>query len=423
MLQIGRQRTEKRRVFSAYLLHRPKRLLFLVGVVCLALGWNQTTAVSMASRTAFLFRHLSLLPTSSSAALPPHLPWGALPTITPFSSSSSKSTQISPRTPNMPVPTENCFFILDATSFLYRSYYSKYQLNDYEETDRPLLLLGKEFAQIMTQHNPAYVAAAFDGPRDQVFRRDLFPAYKRNREAQPPELLALVPRAMAYLEALGCRGVFRSTRHEGDDLMGSLSHMAKAVAPDVTVVLVTEDKDMFCLVDDRTLVMHPRTLEVFDAARVEAKLGVPPSLVGDLLSLAGDPVDGIPGVKGVGPQTAVRLLRAFGSLDNLYANLEDVAALPNLRGAKTLAAKLTQQKEDVRVYRSVVALACDVALQLPRAPDPRWPGTSPLEGLRYGGVDEIEGESLLLEAMGAPGIGRGPFLQLLRHQRQRSVPF
>lgn len=292
--------------------------------------------------------------------------------------------------------------------------------------DLPPLSLGKEFANLMSQHKPAYVAACFDGKRDDVFRRALFPAYKQNRDAQPPELLALVPRAMTYLQALGCVS-FRSPTHEGDDLMGSLSYMTRALAPDVTTILVTEDKDMMCLVDESTFVMHPRTLQVFDAAAVEAKLGVPPSLVADLLSLAGDPVDGIPGVKGVGPQTAVRLLKAFGSLDNLYANLDEVAAVPNLRGAKTLAEKLQKQKQEVWIYRSVVALACDVKLELPLSSSPSSSLLSFMEQLRYVGVDEVGGEALMEEAMGAKGVGKGPYLKLLKEQQKeqqrRSVPF
>ncbi|GAB5030960.1 dna polymerase i [Nannochloropsis oceanica] len=324
-----------------------------------------------------------------------------------------------------PAPSSEFFFILDATSLLYRSYFSKYQLNDYDgKIDKPLLLLGKEFAQLVSRHNPAYVAACFDGRRDDVFRRALFPGYKQNRDAQPAELLALVPRAMTYLRALGCVS-FRSPIHEGDDLMGTLSHLACTLSPNVTTILVTEDKDMMCLVSDqgKTFVMHPRTLQIFDEAAVESKMGVPPSLVADLLCLAGDPVDGIPGVKGVGPQTAVRLLRAFGSLDNLYANLDAVAAVPNLRGAKTLAEKLRKQKEDVWIYRSVVALACDVKLELPMLSSPSSSSWVSLEHLRYLGVDEVEGEALMEEAMGAKGVGKGPFLKLLKEQQRPSVPF
>jgi len=293
--------------------------------------------------------------------------------------------------------------------------------------DLPPLPLGKEFANLMSQHKPAYVAACFDCTRDDVFRRALFPAYKQNRDAQPPELLALVPRAIIYLQALGCVS-FRSPTHEGDDLMGSLSYMARALAPDVTTILVTEDKDMMCLVNENTFVMHPRTLQIFDAAAVETKLGVPPSLVADLLSLAGDPVDGIPGVKGVGPQTAVRLLKAFGSLDNLYENLDEVAAVPNLRGAKTLAEKLRKQKEDVWIFRSVVALACDVKLELPLSSSSSSSSLlSSLEHLRYLGVNKVRGEALMEEAMGAKGVGKGPYLKLLKEQQKeqqrRSVPF
>ena len=311
-------------------------------------------------------------------------------------------------------PSHELFFVLDATSFLYRAFYSKYELQGFD-TEMPLILLGNAFAELMKTQRPAFVAAAFDGPRDSVFRRELFPAYKRNRDEQPVELLALVPKAIVYLQALGCKGVYRSEAHEGDDLMATLRDAARLKAPGLTTVLVTEDKDLLSLVDAKTLVLHPRTLEVFDAARVEQKLGVPPHLVCDLMALAGDAVDGIPGVKGVGPQTAVRLLKAFGSLENLYANLDGVATVPNLRGAKTLGEKLRKQQEDVFLYRQVVTLACDVDL----------PGlhSMPMEELRYTGVDELNGDALLEEAMGAPGVGRGPYVKLLKDQQKAYVPF
>ena len=90
-------------------------------------------------------------------------------------------------------PSPSCFFVLDATSFLYRAFYSKYELQGFD-TERPLILLGNAFAELMKTHRPAFVAAAFDGPRDSVFRREIFPAYKQNRDEQPSELLALVPK-------------------------------------------------------------------------------------------------------------------------------------------------------------------------------------------------------------------------------------
>lgn len=305
--------------------------------------------------------------------------------------------------------------MVDSTSFLYRAWHAKKTLEGFDdEVHTPLILMGNDFARLVSRNRPAFLSAAFDGPRNSVWRRQVYPAYKANRDEQPAELLALLPKAKNYLRALGCRGVFQSETHEGDDLMSTLREFARREAPAMTTVLVTEDKDMLQLVDSHTLVLHPRSLEVFDVARVEAKMGVPPSQLCDMMALAGDQVDGIPGVKGCGPQTAVRLMKAFGSLENMYANIDDVPSVPNLRGAEKLHEKLVKQKEDVFLFRSIISLVPDVECGL---------SALTMDDMRYEGVDLHRGEDLLAEAMGEKGVGLGPYLKLQREQRRQYVPF
>ena len=201
------------------------------------------------------------------------------------------------------------------------------------------------------------VVAVFDA-KGKTFRDDMYPDYKANRPPMPDELREQIAPIHGIVRAMGLpflcvEGV------EADDVIGTLARQASEQGRDV--VISTGDKDMAQLVDSHTTLVNTMTDTVMDEAGVEQKFGIPPCLIIDFLALMGDKVDNIPGVPGVGEKTALGLLQGIGSLDEIYASLDKVAAL-SFRGAKTMAPKLEAEKENAYMSYELATIKTDVAL-------------------------------------------------------------
>lgn len=177
-----------------------------------------------------------------------------------------------------------------------------------------LTCMALQFARLIRDVKPKYVAVTFDSGR-KTFRTDMFPEYKQQRSATPPELVPLFELAPKVLTAMGCR-CFQQVGYEADDLMATIGSWARKRG--LSVVHVSTDKDMLQLIQPGVHVMKPRTQEILGVAEVDQKFGVPPNMLRDYQALAGDSVDNIPGVKGIGPKMACKLLLYFGSIDAMY---------------------------------------------------------------------------------------------------------
>ena len=176
------------------------------------------------------------------------------------------------------------------------------------------------------------MGVAWDAPGP-THRHRQFEAYKLQRPGMPKDLVEQIPWVRRSLEALGLP-LLEMPGYEADDILATAARRLHDSA--IELVLVTADKDALQLVDPRVTVLSVlgRTGErvVYDAEKVKEKWGVPPERIPDILALMGDSIDNIPGVPGVGEVTAQKLLREFGSLETLYANLAVVTG-PKLREA------------------------------------------------------------------------------------------
>jgi 5'-3' exonuclease len=159
--------------------------------------------------------------------------------------------------------------------------------------------------------------------------------------------------------ALGA-ATYIDDRHEADDLIATLCRQLTAAGH--RVVVVTSDKDLAQLVSDRVTLYDFGKGQRYDAAGVEATFGVRPGQIVDLLALAGDPVDNIPGVPGIGRKTAAELLAAFDNLDRLYAHLEELRT-SRLRAAKSLYGKLRDHRDIAFLSRRLATLADDAPVR------------------------------------------------------------
>ena len=210
---------------------------------------------------------------------------------------------------------------------------------------------------------PDHVAAAFDVSLTSSFRNDLYPDYKANRDPAPPELKRQFALCREITAALGVRSC-ADTSYEADDLIGTLAAGSRRDGQRVTIV--SRDKDMLQLLEDGDAMWDLTGGKRVRHDQVPNALGVRAEQVVDYLGLAGDSVDNIPGVPGVGPKTASRLLEHFDSLEHLYADLQRVATLP-LRGASKLGDKLALHREQAELSRELARICCDVPMEVDKA--------------------------------------------------------
>ncbi|RQW88062.1 MAG: ribonuclease HI [Geobacter sp.] len=207
-------------------------------------------------------------------------------------------------------------FLLDGSSYIYRAYYGVRDLatsggmptNAVFGFTRMLLCLLQE-------HSPEYLAVVFDRPREETFRRELYPEYKANRDAMPEDLVLQVPYIRKVLQALNIPAL-EAPGFEADDVIASLAR--RSAAEGLRVTVVTGDKDLMQIVGERICLLDTMKDCCSGPLEVLERFGVPPELVPDVLGLAGDTADNIPGVPGIGEKTAAKLVKQFGSLEGVF---------------------------------------------------------------------------------------------------------
>lgn len=206
---------------------------------------------------------------------------------------------------------------------------------------------------------PTYVAVAFDQRRANSYRSRIYPAYKANREPAPADLVVQFERCRELCRHMGL-AMFVDPEYEADDIIGTLATRMREAG--VRSAYITRDKDLAQLMRDGDLFWDFGAREQFGYHDIERHFGVRPERFADYLALTGDEVDNIPGVPGVGHRTAASLMKAFGSLEEIYADLASVARL-QLRGAGTLGARLSEHRESTYLARRLTRISCDLSLR------------------------------------------------------------
>jgi len=257
--------------------------------------------------------------------------------------------------------TQPPLVLVDGSSYLYRAFHALPPLHT--STGLPTGAVKGVLNMLLSlrrQYPDSPFAVVFDA-KGPTFRDELFEHYKSHRPPMPDDLRVQIEPLHACVRALGLpllciEGV------EADDVIGTLAR--SSAAADRPVVISTGDKDMAQLVNGHITLVNTMTGSVLDTDGVKEKFGVGPELIIDFLALMGDKVDNIPGVPGVGEKTALGLLQGLGGgLDTIYANLEQVPALP-IRGAKALPAKLEEHREMAYLSYQLATIKTDVALDI-----------------------------------------------------------
>lgn len=251
-------------------------------------------------------------------------------------------------------------YLIDASVYVFRAHYS--MPDDMVDGDgNPVnALYGycRFLGDFIERVNPEHVAVLFDESLTTSFRTEIYPEYKANRDPAPEELKRQFAQCRRYTNALGLLE-WGSPRYEADDLIGTLVEHGRTVNRPSTIV--SRDKDLAQLMGKEDVFWDFAGKGKIGYDKVPEVFGVWPEQIADFLALAGDAVDNIKGVPGVGKKTATVLLEAFGSLDNIYDNLDKVCEV-NVRGAKTLGDKLETHKDDAMLARKLTGIACDAPI-------------------------------------------------------------
>ncbi len=246
-------------------------------------------------------------------------------------------------------------YLIDASPYIFRAFFSlpSSMVSPAGEPVGAVYGFAGFLIRLIGEEEPSHLALAFDRSLNTSFRNEIYPAYKAQRELPPPELVGQLAASEELAQSFGA-ATFSDERYEADDLIATLC--GQLTAQDCSVVVVTSDKDLAQLVDDRVTLYDFAKGRRFDASAVVEKFGVRPHQIADYLGLAGDSVDNIPGVRGVGAKTAVALLERFASIEELYSNLDQVADLP-IRGARSLGGKLEAGRELAALSKRLATVA------------------------------------------------------------------
>ncbi|MCX7974756.1 MAG: DNA polymerase I [Candidatus Aminicenantes bacterium] len=244
-------------------------------------------------------------------------------------------------------------FLIDGNSILYRSFFAIQRLSTSSGFPTNAIYgFLNTLRKIQEQEKPSHLGIVFDTGKP-TLRHKTFEKYKAQRKPMPDDLQIQVPYLKKVIQALRIP-LFEYENYEADDVLASLAKLAADQG--ILTIIVTTDKDLFQLVNDKTIIYNPAKDLYLDQEKVKEIFGVAPEQVVDVLSLWGDPSDNIPGVPGIGEKTSKTLIQQFGSLDNLLANLEKVQP-PRIREA------IRQNLDKINLSRQLIVVEKNLPLE------------------------------------------------------------
>jgi DNA polymerase-1 len=297
--------------------------------------------------------------------------------------------------------SKQTLYLIDGSSYLYRAFHALPPLTNASGAPTGAVYgVVNMLNKFLSETEPEHIAVLFDA-RGKTFRDEIFAEYKAQRPKMPDDLAVQIEPLHSTVEALGLP-IIQVPGVEADDVIGTLCAEAQKLG--WNTVVSTIDKDMAQLVADDVRLVNTMFNTELDRDGVVAKFGVQPEQIVDYLALVGDTSDNIPGVPGVGAKSAAGLLTTFGDLDGIYANLDNLAEA-KVRGAKRIADKLTEHKDDAYLSRRLATIDCALELETePAALKRRAPDVKTLREL----YTKLEFGSLLKQLPhAAPGTPAG----------------
>jgi DNA polymerase-1 len=248
---------------------------------------------------------------------------------------------------------DNTLYLVDGSSYIYRAYYAIRHLSSPSgQPTNAIYGFIQMLLKLLKDHQPQHVAVVFDVGRI-TFRTEMYPEYKANRAAMPDDLRAQVGPIREVVRAFNIPAL-ELAGYEADDIIGALA--ARHSAAGGRVVVVTGDKDLMQIVTERVTLLDTMKGKASGIAEVIERFGVGPELVPDILGLAGDSSDNIPGVPGIGEKTAIKLIQEFGSLEQLLERAEEVKG--------KVGEKLREFREQALLSRRLATIELNVPLEV-----------------------------------------------------------
>ncbi len=249
-------------------------------------------------------------------------------------------------------------FLIDSFGFIFRAYHARARSGappmrtSAGLSTEAVYIFNNMVRKLSKQYAPAYIAAVFESG-EPSHRLEEFPEYKANRAEAPPDLIEQIPYVRRALDAMRIP-VLQYPGFEADDVIGAIARRAEAEG--FEVVVVSSDKDMLQLVDDRVSMLNPaKDDEWYDPEKVKVFMGVRPDQVTDLLALKGDAIDNIPGAPGIGDKGARDLIERFGSVEEAIARASEVER-------KAYRESLQNHAEQIRMSKRLATLATDIPI-------------------------------------------------------------
>lgn len=246
--------------------------------------------------------------------------------------------------------------LVDGNNLMFRSYYAtaytgNLMKNSKGKPTNALYGFINMINKIIEEEKPTYMAVAFDVGKN--FRHDKYNQYKSGRQETPSELKEQLKEAPLLLEAMGIKH-YEVPNYEADDIIGTISNMA-LINPNFIATIVSSDKDLLQLINKEVEVKLLKSKDYirYDENTFKADYGIEPITMIDLKALMGDPSDNVPGVKGIGEKTALKLLQEYKTLENIYNNIN------NIKGS--LHDKLVSGKESAFFSKEI----CTIYLNVP----------------------------------------------------------
>jgi len=282
------------------------------------------------------------------------------------------------------------FVLVDGSGYVFRAFHALPELNNSRGLPvNAVYGFIRMLMKLLKDTRPTHIAVVFDSAK-KTFRDDLFEDYKKNRVETPSDLLKQLPYIHRAVEAFRIKKIMRDG-YEADDVIGTLA--TRAAKQKIDTVIVTSDKDFKQIVGPHITLWDTMGDKRTGVREVRERYGVEPRALIDIQALTGDPIDNVKGVPGIGEKTAGALIRKFGSVDNLYANLDEVPQ-SGIRGAAKIAALLKEHRAQVELALRLVRIETDMPLDV-SPEDCEWKGIDERAAAEL--MRELEFHSMLQE--------------------------
>ena len=238
---------------------------------------------------------------------------------------------------------------IDFNNVVFMSYYNKPLINDKGMNVNAIQGFFYKLKSYLETFNPEYVVLCNDISRNKTFRRKLYKPYKAQRKEADDDIINQM-KYVSHLSSLLGIPMINNEEYEADDVLGMISRLVSS-STDMDTVIVSSDKDLYQLIDDRTYIMNPRNSEIIDLYYLEDNYKMTPDQWIEMKMLQGDKGDNISGIPGIGEITAIRLINEFNNIDNIYKHLNSLKPKQ--------ANLLLEYKDSLDLMRTLVTIITD----------------------------------------------------------------